>query len=154
MIEQHTKAEYEALYRDLLTRDDVHLFTQGGCAIFAITLHETFGFPIRWIPGHDGVSASHVYCRIYLDNGYAVDVTGTKDEAVRVLDDFGGLGANDIDLVGLRQMFRPVGERGFVIEPWFVEPATARAHARIQRYRPYYDGSIKAPIIEAPADAV
>lgn len=142
----HSKEDREARHRRLLAGDDdVVLFTQGGCAVFALVLHQEFGYRIRYIPGHGGVSISHVFCHLLADAEYAVDVIGTKITSDRVWD-FGGLCAPFISADNLRSKFVGLAQEGLLGESWFVEPAAVRAQARIQKYRSYFDGTMKAAI--------
>jgi hypothetical protein len=146
MMIVHSKEDREAKHRGLLAGDDdVVLFTQGGCAVFAVVLQRVFDYPIRYIPGHDGVSISHVFCHLLADTEYAVDVVGTKITSDRVWD-FGGLCAPFISADDLQSKFVGLAQEGLLGESWFVEPAAVRAQARIQKYRPYFDGTMKVAI--------
>jgi hypothetical protein len=138
----HSKEEHEALHRALLAGDDVKLFTQGGCAIFATALHHEFKYPIHYVPGHGGHSISHVFCLLMSDGEFAVDALGTKHASDRVWD-FAGDCAPPMSLAELQSRFCGLGEEGFLQEPWFVDPTTVRALARIQKYRAYFDGTKK-----------
>jgi hypothetical protein len=132
------------------SKDDVALFTEGGCSIFALALHEQFRYNLAWIPGHpdssvDGIyPVSHVF-GLLLDGGeFAVDVWGTRT-ACSVVDGFGGCYAHKVAADELTR-WRNDPRRGIFPEQWFWEGATARARLRIARYREYFDGTQKAAV--------
>src|SRR6266567_9272361 len=53
---KHTSEERIQLHSKLLAGDDVTLFTQGGCHVFALALHDRFKYPVHYIPGQPGIS--------------------------------------------------------------------------------------------------
>ena len=143
----HSKEEHKALYLALLASDDdVALFTRGGCGIFARALYEQFGYPMHYIPGAGGAGVSHVFCLLKTDQEYAIDVIGTKLAYHRLWDFAGDVCAPPMSIEELAAKSCALGQVGFLGDSWFVEPATKRAHARIQRYAPYFDGTKKEVI--------
>ena len=145
---ERSKEEKEAHHRALLKDDDdVRLFTNGGCGVFAKAIHEAFGYPLHYIPGHDSQRISHVYCRLASEGlNYAIDVIGSTREDERVWKGFGGLCAPEITLAELEARMVAGGEETLFGERWFLEAAAVRAMARIQSYRQYFDGTKKAVI--------
>lgn len=71
-------------HRSLLhASDDVVLFTQGGCGVFALALHDVFGYPIHIIPGHGGEGIAHLFGWLSAEEPYAIDVMGATPVAAR-----------------------------------------------------------------------
>lgn len=143
-----SNAEQDARFRGLLDGDDdIALFSEGGCAIFALALHEQFQYDLAWIPGHsdfatDGIlPVSHAFGVLFACGEFAVDVRGTR-RAQTVVDAFGGGYAYKTtadELTGWRADPR----RGIFPEQWFWDGAMARARSRIGSYRHYFDGTTK-----------
>ncbi len=144
----HLSKEEQISHHKALLDDpnDIKLFTNGGCGVFALTLHLKFDYKVRYIPGHDEGRISHVYCQLVSDGNFAVDVAGTKAEGERVYKDFGGLCAPSITEQQLRAFFRPAGEIGLFGESWFIDAATKRANNHIEKYIPHFDGTQKCHI--------
>src|SRR5438093_4273101 len=99
---KHSLEERIQLHKDLLASDDdIRLFTQGGCHVFALALHERFNYAIRLIPGRCADSIAHIYCQVPGPPAFAVDVVGFTPEDNRVWNDFSGLSTHAIDREGL-----------------------------------------------------
>lgn len=150
-LRQPSIEEQEARFRALLAGDDdVALFGEGGCLVFAIALHEIFRYQFVWIPGHSDfavqgvVPVSHVFCLLVDKDEYAVDVRGTR-RVHEVLDCFGGTEAVLTSAPELLA-WRSDPRRGIYAEPWFHDAAIVRARTRIERHRSYFDGTRKESI--------
>lgn len=123
------------------------LFGEGGCLVFAIALHEIFGYKFVWIPGHSDfavqgvVAVSHVFCLLVDKDEYAIDVRGTR-HVREVLDCFGGTEAVITSLPELLA-WRADPRHGIYPEQWFHDAAILRARTRIEKHRPYFDGTKK-----------
>lgn len=133
-------------HEELLTFDDVGLFTKGGCHVFALALHEKFGYPIRVIPGQSEGRLAHIYCQFAGPPAFAVDVIGFTPESFRVWDDFSGLSSHFIDRTDLLNLFKPLSESGMCGEDWFVHAARQRADSRIEAYGDIFSGQRKLKI--------
>ncbi len=146
---KHTLEERVERHRRLLNSDDVTLFTQGGCHVFALALHERFNYPVHYIPGTAGKGVSHVYCWFVGPTPYAVDVLGFTPENDRVWKDFGSPCRNPplMSLTQLRSLFKPLNnDDGMCGEEWFVCPARQRADRRIHEFLNIFSGSRKERI--------
>lgn len=142
------KEEQGRKFRALLASDDdVALFGEGACLVFAVALHETFGYRLVWIPGHPDFAVqgvrpvSHVFCLLSDSDDYAVDVRGTR-RISDVLDAFGGTDAILTSLPELLE-WRCDPRRGIYAEPWFHDAALIRARKRIEWHRGFFDGTKK-----------
>src|SRR5208282_6062896 len=139
----HTIEERIQLHKKVLDSDDVRLFTQGGCHIFALALHDRFNYPIHYIPGHSGKGVSHIYCRFAGPPHYAVDVQGFTPEGERIWD-FSGLITHLMTREELLSLFRPLGDAaGMCGDEWFVRPARQRAECRISQFEEVFSGNRK-----------
>jgi hypothetical protein len=145
---RRSNAEQAACFRRLLEGDDdIALFSEGGCWVFALALHDRFRYDLAWIPGHpddvvDGIlPASHVFAVLNTEGQYGVDVRGTRTvKAVR--DAFGGIEVLKLSMDELNQ-WRTDPRHGLFPEQWFLNGAMVRALSRIARFRPYFDGTKK-----------
>ena len=140
-------------HKGLLESDDVHLFCNGGCHVFALALHERFNYPIHLIPGHSNNRVAHIYCKFAGSPAYAVDVLGFTPEDDRVWRDFSGLSVSYIDRTNLLQFYQPLSNEGMCGEDWFVRPARQRADCRIEKYIDVFSGQLKARIADIRAHA-
>jgi hypothetical protein len=143
-VTEHTLEERVELHRRLLKSDDVTLFTQGGCHVFALALHERFNYPVHYIPGTAGNGVSHIYCRFVGPTPYAVDVLGFTPEDDRIWKDFGSPCRNPpfVSLTQLRSFFKPLtSDDGMCGEEWFVCAARQRADRRIEEFIDIFSGT-------------
>jgi len=146
-VSKHSLEERIELHRTLLNSDDVKLFTQGGCHVFALALHERFKYPIHCIRGAFGIS--HIYCRFAGPPPYAVDVLGFTPEDDRIWKDFGSPCRQPpvISLTEMRSLFKPLTcDGGMCGADWFVCPARQRAERRIDKFIDIFCGKHKERI--------
>jgi len=143
---KHSLEERIQLHKDLLTLDDVRLFTQGGCHVFALALHDRFTYPIRMIPGHCNKGITHIYCQFAGPPDFAVDVLGFTQEDKRVWNDFSGTSVCSIDRTKLLDFFQPLSQEGMCGEDWFVDEARQRADRRIEGHVDIFSGQRKVRV--------
>jgi hypothetical protein len=146
---KHSLEERVERHRQLLSLDDIKLFTEGGCHVFALALHERFKYPIHYIPGTVGKGISHIYCRFAGPTPYAVDVLGFTPEDDRIWKDFGSPCRKTpcVSLTELRSFFMPLtSDEGMCGEEWFISAARKRADRRIDEFIDIFSGGRKEQI--------
>lgn len=148
MPHQPSDEEQETRFRALLaSEDDVALFAEGGCFVFAAALHEVLGYKLLRIPGHsdfatqDVLPVSHLFGLLVDGGEFAVDVKGTR-KVEDVMRAFGGTQAVLTSMPELLR-WRADPRRGIFAKPWFYDAAIVRARRRIERFRPYFSGETK-----------
>lgn len=142
---KHSREEQIQRHKDLLASDDVCLFTNGGCHVFALALHERFNYPICVISGYSNKGIAHIYCRFVGPPAFAVNVLGFTPEGDRIWN-FAGLSFHLIDHTELLGFFQPLSPEGMCGEDWFVQPARQRADRRIEKYADIFSGQRKIRI--------
>jgi hypothetical protein len=146
MIE-HTLEERIEHHKGILGSNDVDLFTNGGCHIFALALHDRFHYPIHCIPGHSGKGVSHVYCLFVGPPRYAVDVLGFTPEDDRIWQ-FSGLSTSAMSREELLSRCRPLADGAELCgDSWFGIPARQRAECRIDQFADVFSGQRKERIV-------
>lgn len=144
MINQHHGQDSMPSHKDeLLSMSDEHLFTMGGCHIFAMCLADSFGYPLRIlrdmsVPEPGGIV--HVYC--LADSDVMVDIEGHRSEseyrrAKRY--DFPPYHAESITHRRIQELsVECFGRGGLYCGAGFVEAARVRAMARISSAQSKY----------------
>jgi hypothetical protein len=130
--------------------DDENLFLNGGCHVFALSLHERLQLPLFLVRESASPNAAHVFCR---SGEFAIDVMGFTLEQ---------------DIIEAKVWIHPswvVEEAsplemeknyiyslcpGLCAEPSFLRLAHARAKKRIDDYIKFYDGTFKRQIRPHP----
>jgi hypothetical protein len=144
----HSKEQRAKRLQALLSSDDVALFTNGGCHVFALTLHDRFKYPIHYIPGHTK-GISHIYCRVG-PPWFGVDVSGFTPEDKLTWHFSGDWRSPHLSRSELLSIFQPLSEDeqpGTMCgDEWFVPPARERAERRIDKFLGVYSGKDKRAI--------
>jgi hypothetical protein len=133
-----------AYFEAMLKEPDVTLFLHGACHVFALALHERFGYPIIVLCSLQAAhrpNATHVYCRLGATG--SVDVVGIAPEQI-ALTELGWSGPHFRPIEVLPEAIEGcqsmTGGDGLYAHPAFLRATRARAQARITEYRDYYSG--------------
>ena len=134
----------------MLKDNDFSLFLHGACHVFALALHEHFGyslFLLHDLTNENPKKATHVYCRF--DDAHSVDVVGIAPEQTALTD----LGWGDskyrrmeVSPRELKGYFTISGEGGLCGDREFLEATAERAQTRIAKSKDYYSGQIRMDI--------
>jgi hypothetical protein len=142
MNQQDNEAYLRERYGGLLAGEDIPLFTDGGCHIFAAALHRRFKYPIILVPGIKPNAVIHIFCRFEGNPSFCVDVLGFTLENIlikkRDWEKVVRIFPADIDT------YKTFGRgSGVFAQEWFTIPAEDRAEKRINAYLEYYNGQKK-----------
>lgn len=136
--------------KSLKENDDVTLFLHRACHVFALSLHECFGYPIIVLRDRAAThqkNATHVFCRIGETD--SVDVVGIASEQT-ALAELGWSGTPyspmNVSPDQIEECFTITAGRGLYADSEFLEITRTRAQARIAKYEAYYSGRIRAAI--------
>jgi hypothetical protein len=134
----------------ILKENDFTLFLHGACHVFALALHEHFGyslFLLHDITNGNPKNATHVYCRF--DDTHSVDVVGIAPEQT-ALNDLGWSDSKyrrmEVSLRELKGYFTISGVGGLCADREFLEVTGDRAQTRIAKCKDYYSGRIRLDI--------
>ena len=130
----------------MLKENDVTLFLHGACHVFALALHEHFGYSLFLLhdlaTGHPK-NATHVYCRF--DDAHSVDVVGIASEQT-ALTELGWSGPKyrrtEVSPRELESYFTTSDGGGLYADPEFFAAAQKRAQALIAKFKDHYSGRI------------
>ena len=127
----------------MLKEKDDTLFLHGACHVFALALHEHFGYSLFLLhdlaTGHPK-NATHVYCRF--DDAHSVDVVGIASEQT-ALTELGFSGRpTETSERELKERFTTSNGGGLYADPEFFDVAQKRAQALIAKFKDYYSGRI------------
>jgi hypothetical protein len=134
-------------YKTLLQNGAESLFLNGGCHVFALALHQRFGYPLVCVRDSSSNSVPHAYCR---SAEYAVDVRGFCHEK-RLLDakrwnvyPFYAATATPSEMK--KHYVYSVPRVGLYENPLFLREARIQAKKQIDAYIKHYDGTLKSLI--------
>lgn len=135
------------MHAAILKENDVTLFLHGACHVFALALHEHFGYSLFRLATGNPKNAPHVYCRF--DDDHSVDVVGIASEQT-ALTELGWSGSEyrrtEVSPRELKNYFTISSRGGLYADPKFLEITQERAQARIAKYKDYYSGRILTDI--------
>lgn len=146
----------DSKYKQLLTKDDLSLFFNGGCHVFALALQDRFGYSLvllRNSKHKPPQGVVHVYCRV---GEFAIDAKGFVLES-ELLGEYGCLPCDQdfspaiVSKTELEDFFVqlfPGG--GLYADLEFMEMAGNRAKERIQFFLPHFDGSFRNELPGSP----
>jgi hypothetical protein len=123
----------------LMEKDDT-LFLHGACHVFALALHEHFGYSLILFAIEDPKDALHVYCRF--DDVHSVDVVGIAPEQT-ALTELGWSGQpTEVSQRELESRFTYSDGGGLYAAPEFFAAAQKRAQSLITKFKDYYSRRI------------
>lgn len=124
----------------MLKEKDDTLFLHGACHVFALALHEHFGYSLFRLATEDPKDTPHIYCRF--DDAHSVDVVGIASEQT-ALTELGFSGRpTETSERELKERFTTSNGGGLYADPEFFDVAQKRAQALIAKFKDYYSGRI------------